>query len=153
MARPSAFARWFGRFERLAALCVLFGWWKRLRRDGIKAFLRTAAGFVLSNAKALPGVQGAINAELDKEVAKIEQKMHGNGDPRAMVELPAMGQTSTDVLALASERTAEEDKSGKSWGGVYHETRGPPGELAKMQAEIWARFNQTNALYVLQRRG
>ena len=147
MTQPGAFARWFHRFERLVALWMLFGWYKRVRRDGLGKFLKAAAGFVLARAKALPGVQGALNAELDKEVAKIEQKMHGAGDPTAVVSLPAAGRSAEDVLALAAERTAEEDKSGKSWGGVYHETRGPPGELSKLQAAMWARFNQTNALY------
>ena len=79
-------------------------------------------------------------------MAKIEKKMHGTGDPTAVVALPARGMSADAVLALALDRKSGEDKSGLKWGGIYHDTRGEQ-KLAKLQADVWAEFNNTNALY------
>jgi len=138
---------WLAVVQAPITLYVLFLLLRRICRDGLRQVVKDALGALIASAAALPGVQGAVDAALNKEVAKMEAKMHGAGDPKAVIVLPAKGIPAKELLALADERSAVEDKSGKTWGGVYHETRGEPGELAKLQADMWSRFNSTNALY------
>ena len=137
-------------FTELAQLSLLYVCLSTLHRvavvDGPQRSLKRLLGTLLAGAKHVPGVQGALQGELAKEVAKIEMKMHGDGDPDAFTTLPPKGMSKGAVLALAERLQEADDRSGKSWGGIYHEPN-HASELSDLQAEMWARFNNTNALY------
>ncbi|GMH52777.1 hypothetical protein TrST_g13553 [Triparma strigata] len=95
---------------------------------------------------AVPGVQGVLDGEKNKALADIEKDMHGDGDPDANLIIPAKGM-SKDALhkkaeALKAQHTGF--KSGKKWGGIYHE---PGSEVTEVQAKMWGLFNSTNSLY------
>jgi hypothetical protein len=57
----------------------------RIQREGLGAVARSALGVIIAGAKVIPGLSGVVEAEIKKEVDKIEEKMHGEGDPDAQV--------------------------------------------------------------------
>ncbi|KAL1512147.1 hypothetical protein AB1Y20_005415 [Prymnesium parvum] len=134
------------RIERALSLSFVFSCALHVAHNGTGKVVRSLLRAAFKRAAALPGVRGAIQGELDKEVAKIERKMHGDGDPTAVLALPDEGLRPEDVRALALARKRDEDKSGQSWGGIYHDISGGT-PLTKLQADMWAEFNNTNALY------
>ena len=47
---------------------------------------------------ALPYIRTIVSREVAKELAAIEAKLHGNGDPTALLELPMQGVPCTEIL-------------------------------------------------------
>ena len=107
--------------------------------------------WIIGQTHALPGVSSVVAGEVAKEVAKIEKKMLGSGDPKARSALPLYGITKDQVLKEA-KRLYETDvqrefQDGKSWGGIYYDHRKHTNELPNLQSELLGIYNSTNALY------
>eukprot|EP00929_Paragymnodinium_shiwhaense_P001431 TRINITY_DN101670_c0_g1_i1.p1 TRINITY_DN101670_c0_g1~~TRINITY_DN101670_c0_g1_i1.p1 ORF type:complete len:548 (-),score=90.01 TRINITY_DN101670_c0_g1_i1:101-1744(-) len=140
----------------LVVVCRLLHWaYKTGPRSAFQLAFKAVLGKFLSIArKAVPGVNSIVEKELQKEVAKIEQKFHGAGDPDAVLALPDMGKAAGDVKELARRRKAADEekakqKFGKGWGGIYHDhaNASKSKELCALQCDIHKEFSQTNALY------
>eukprot|EP00747_Dinoflagellata_sp_TGD_P017652 gnl/TRDRNA2_/TRDRNA2_125961_c0_seq1.p1 gnl/TRDRNA2_/TRDRNA2_125961_c0~~gnl/TRDRNA2_/TRDRNA2_125961_c0_seq1.p1 ORF type:complete len:541 (-),score=80.59 gnl/TRDRNA2_/TRDRNA2_125961_c0_seq1:43-1665(-) len=106
--------------------------------------------FLLQGARSIPQLRAVIQGEIDKEVAKLETKLLGDGDPEALMELPVRGIAASEVVAAARHMREKETGfyvDGKQWGGIYHATRAEASTLEKLQADVWALYNSTNTLY------
>lgn len=108
----------------------------------------------VAGATAMPGVASIVEGEVKKELAKIESKMLGDGDPDANVNLPNKGKTVADVMKICQTLKSDEDKalvSGKQWGGIYHtldhDSSASTNALTKLQTDVWGLYNSTNPLY------
>ena len=136
--------------EHAIAVIVFVHFISLVRRRGLVPLLTDVAKDALAGATALPGVASIVEGEVAKEVAKIEKKMHGDGDPDAVLALPAKGRSCAEVLALCTELKKAEDAnlaSGKQWGGIYHrlDHQGPHAELEALQAQVTTVLVQYNS--------
>ena len=122
-----------------------FGIW---RRSGIGGLYKRVAGAALGALQSfVPGVSSAIQAQVQKELDGIEKDMLGDGDADALVSLPETSTTAGDVAERVSILYHNDpffQPESKQWGGIYHE---PNSELTMLQAQVWAAFNTSNALY------
>ncbi|KAJ8612935.1 hypothetical protein CTAYLR_006184 [Chrysophaeum taylorii] len=84
----------------------------------------------------------AIKALIDKELASVFKKIHGDGDASAALTVPARGLGGRAVVARLEElRTPYSDKTR---GGVY---RDPNSEVCETQNRAFELYNCSNALY------
>jgi len=110
------------------------------------AMVKPILSVIIAGARAVPLAKGLVEAEVQKEVDKIESDLLGDGDPMANVELPAKGSSNKEIIAMMTDLKAVENTStGKKWCGIYH-TLGA-SELTAVQAEAWSMFNNSNSLY------
>lgn len=134
------------RVEHLVFLVVFFAAVRWLRRKGLKGALKSVLTAVVNRATKLPGVAGVVEKELQKEVAKLETQILGDGDAQANLVLPKQGMGKDDVIAMQRgllEQSAEARSSGRKWGGVYYVNK----DLSKCHAETWAMHSSTNCLF------
>ena len=118
-----------------------------LRRVGLRGVYKRLAGSALAYASsAVPGVASLVASEERKALAGLEKDLLGDGDPTAVVELPARGTRVADLekrtAALVSAEAAKATQ--KRWAGIYHRSG---GSLAAMQGRVWSQYVDTNALY------
>lgn len=142
--------RRFAVLEHLIVLWLSWGFIKKLRRKGLGSIFREFLNTALRSLKTIPGVSGAVQQEVDKEVAQIEKKMLGDGDPDAFVSIPGKGMSTEGVVALAKQMRDKEEGfyvSGKKWAGIYHAVTEKDDDLTKLQIEMWGMYASTNALY------
>ncbi len=122
--------RWI---EHLLSLAVAARFVMMLRRGGLKSLINLVA----DSARALPGVNAAVDAAVDKEIAGIEKKMLGEGDPMANVTLPVEGVSASELLKRATSlREQENFSSGQKWAGIYHGVQ-DESELGDLQVRHW----------------
>ena len=71
--------------------------------------------------------------------------MHGDGDPDANLIIPAKGMSKDALLKKAEALKAQHTgfKSGKKWGGIYHE---PGSEVTEVQAKVSKATSCTNVV-------
>lgn len=136
-------------FATLLALGRLRSYLNTARHVGARGLFCHILNFFILKAIALPGIRGIVEREVGKEIAGIEKTMHGDGDPTAIVQLPAKGLPAEEILEKAREMVSKEAEkhkfgAGKSWAGIYHPFT---GELADLQNNMWSLHNSTNMLY------
>lgn len=129
----------------LSTLVSVFSLWRRVGLHGVyKRFVGSVLGLLQST---VPGVGALVQQQVKNELAGIEKDMLGEGDPDALLELPAAGCSASQVLAR-TERLRKSDtffeQHGKQWGGIYHHAE---SELTTLQGKVWADYNTSNALY------
>lgn len=144
---------------RLALAVYVFGaslvmqalrrFWFQLLHRGLRGLLSNALASVLQTAIRLPVLRGIVQKAVKKELTDIERKMHGDGDPRARLQLPAEGMGEKEIInevqRMHEEEVAACDESqGRKWGGIYHLPEGP---VVNVQNTVWGLYNSTNALY------
>eukprot|EP00746_Dinoflagellata_sp_MGD_P161010 gnl/MRDRNA2_/MRDRNA2_88020_c0_seq1.p1 gnl/MRDRNA2_/MRDRNA2_88020_c0~~gnl/MRDRNA2_/MRDRNA2_88020_c0_seq1.p1 ORF type:complete len:540 (+),score=106.34 gnl/MRDRNA2_/MRDRNA2_88020_c0_seq1:72-1691(+) len=146
----SQLLRRFAAAEHVVMLWLFSRILRQIRRKGAAVMFREFLNTALRSLKAIPGVSGAVQQEVDKEVAQIEKKMLGDGDPDALMSIPGKGMATENVLRLAKQmRDKEEDfyVSGKKWAGIYHAVTEKDNDLTKLQIDMWGMYASTNALY------
>lgn len=135
--------------EHLVTLVLAVKTFRWLLRVGPRGLLKKVLSVVIASARVMPGLGGAIEATLQKEMAGMQKKLLGDGDAKANLQLPEIG-ISADVLITEARalKAQEAFETGKKWGGVYHEVQsGGQSQLEKLQVSMWELFNSTNALY------
>lgn len=119
----------------------------RARRVGIVGLVKESFSSFVASALTLPGVGGAVQAQIKKEMEKIEQKILGDGDEHALLALPANRSTPSQVIeTIRALKEKENFSSGKKWAGIYHDVTGT-NELEELQSEVWSMYNNSNSLY------
>jgi len=118
------------------------------RRFGAPAVYKRLLGPLLRFAMAyVPGVAGLVDKEVRKTLAGLERELLGDGDGTANVALPPKGKPASELMRTCADMRADDayvKKDGKLWGGLYG---GADNELPKLQADVWAKYNSSNALY------
>ena len=56
----------------------------------------------------LPYIDGIVDREVRKELVSIERKMHGDGDPQALVKLPAQAMSCSQIWKQIQDLQAAE---------------------------------------------
>lgn len=150
MPNSRALLKRFAMLEHLIVLWLFSRIIRQIRRQGLAAFFRAFLNMALKSAKSVPGVSGAVQQEVNKEVEKIEKNMLGDGDPNALVSIPQKGMATGDILKLAKDMKDKEEGfyvSGKKWAGIYHAVTDKQDLLTKFQIDMWGMYASTNALY------
>ena len=80
------------------ALNAVRQWWVESWQRGLLGLLATCRSSSLAFICRLPFLRSIVDKEVGKELASIEKKMHGNGDPHAIVKLPAEGMPCSEIL-------------------------------------------------------
>jgi len=138
----------YGRYlEHALFLYVVYRVLKFVRQKGLRGVMKTVLAVAIQTTRAMPGLKGVVEKELEKEVRAIEEKMLGDGDEDANLELPADGRAVESILAEA-QRLHDIDNFavGKKWAGIYHEIT-EDTDLEALQARMWALYNNSNGLY------
>eukprot|EP01059_Diplonema_ambulator_P028258 TRINITY_DN4701_c0_g1_i1.p1 TRINITY_DN4701_c0_g1~~TRINITY_DN4701_c0_g1_i1.p1 ORF type:complete len:530 (+),score=207.77 TRINITY_DN4701_c0_g1_i1:1092-2681(+) len=139
----------YGQTERRVARAVLIlfvlGKLQTVYGLGFGGVKKALVNTLLKGGKFIPGVEGAISAELDKEMESIRRSILGDGDPDAVLTIPAKGYTDEAILSRAENLIGEMEgfTKGKKWGGIYYRNTA----LSSIQGEMWKRFSCTNLLY------
>lgn len=121
---------------------------KTVQREGPSGLVKKAVSFVLSAARSIPGVAGAIDAGLDGALAELADKL-APADPTAVTVIPSEGAPGSDLVALTERLVSEDFESsgfakGTAFAGIYHHLE---GSLPDLQAKIQNLFLNTNLLY------
>lgn len=103
----------------LTAGVLFYGWAKR--RGGLVKAVKSA---LFSVVKAVPGVQGAVDAKKEAIAKELEDDMtRDTKDMKRFLELPAEGLSAAEVTELVTKLADVETAkwaSGKVSGGIYH---------------------------------
>lgn len=120
---------------------------RALRSGGLQGLVKSALGAAVQGVQRVPGLSGVVDAEIAKEVAKLEDKFLADGDADAHLALPAQGQSVAALLDKVTElKRKDAFGSGQQWAGIYHDVDGH-SEVEALQSKVWALFNNSNSLY------
>jgi sphinganine-1-phosphate aldolase len=131
--------------EHLFFLSLLIKLFFFIRHKGLHNTWKSFIGVLYRSSRTLPGIQGAIENALQKEVKQLEDKILGAGDANANVKLPIEGLSAQDILVLTKQlHDADLAVTEKQWGGIYHLLN---DELDNLQKSVMSLFSSTNGLY------
>eukprot|EP01064_Diplonema_japonicum_P002829 TRINITY_DN1181_c9_g1_i1.p1 TRINITY_DN1181_c9_g1~~TRINITY_DN1181_c9_g1_i1.p1 ORF type:complete len:553 (+),score=123.64 TRINITY_DN1181_c9_g1_i1:71-1660(+) len=133
------------RVERAVVLLVLFYGAKNVYGLGLGGLRKTVMNKLLAGGKLIPGVEGVVRGELDKEMEGIKKNVLGDGDKDTVLTIPEHGLPDETIIARAEKLIADMTgfAEGKKWGGIYYRNK----ELSHIQIEMWSRFSSTNLLF------
>lgn len=119
-----------------------------VRRDGVSGLIKNLVSSVLSAARFIPGVAGAIDAGLDSALQELVDKL-APIDPTALTIIPSDGNTKEDIYANISKLISNDYETsgfnkGSAFAGVYHHLE---GSLVELQGDLMKLFLNTNLLY------
>jgi sphinganine-1-phosphate aldolase len=141
---------WEGMMYGALAYCVLKHGPKKVFKTlfSPSVMLKAAVGMILSSARALPGVSGALAAAEGAALQSIVDEL-APVDPTARTALAAEPERADSVLgeirkALDADMAASGFLKGKAFAGIYHH---PQGELADLQGKVLVDYLNTNLLY------
>ena len=119
-------------------------------RDAASSALRSAVGFGLSLARAVPFAAEAIEAGLDSALDGLRDDL-APVSATSLRELPARGRRASAVeaelrAAIADDAAHNGLARGTAFGGIYHALEGA-SSLSALHAAVSALFIDTNLLY------
>ena len=107
LASPKAQRAW-RLFANAVAIFTLLRAALALRRKGIRGLVKPFVNMLTEGARNIPGVAGALEVALQKEVAQIEKNMLGDGDATAVTAVPELGQTPDEIIDAVSALRSQE---------------------------------------------